>query len=88
MKDKIVISKSHLGMVMSKTDMSPSAWQKLKDNRPLKTEESFKPKDGGSSYSTFELFENTSICRCYRFLLMFAFSLCFLFAVLVKIFIL
>ena len=39
--------------VVFKDDISVELWQKLKDNRPLITEDSFKPKDGGCSYSTF-----------------------------------
>ena len=49
--------------VVFKDDISEKLWQELKDSRPLITEDSFKPKDGGCSYSTFETpetFTNTS----------------------------
>ena len=54
MMDRIKIMHNGKTLEVLKNDVSKKIWQDLKDNRPLTTEEDFKPKDGGSSYATFE----------------------------------
>ena len=54
MSDKIMMLYEGNTYVVFKDDISEKLWQELKDSRPLITEDSFKPKDGGCSYSTFD----------------------------------
>jgi hypothetical protein len=54
MVDKIMIMYEGRTYVVFEDDISEKLWQELKDNISLTTEDSFKPKDGGSSYWTFD----------------------------------
>jgi hypothetical protein len=73
--DKITIMHNGNRFTVSKSDVSEKVWQELKDNRPLTTEEHFKPKDGGSSYATFEDKESKEVLDfLYPFICILLFS--------------
>jgi hypothetical protein len=73
--DKITIIHNSKTLTVFRKDVSEKIWQELKDNRPLTTEEDFKPKDGGSSYATFEDKESKEVLDfLYPFICILLFS--------------